>query len=493
MIFSRSKIFLYFIVSFTLGIFLANFYVLNYVYYIFLSLFLLLVFSIVIRQKTLLIVICCIFSLLAGFLYYDSYLEKIIPTQIKYGSNIELSCTVVSYPDEREDHTKYVVSVDDSDDKYLVGKKILIDLPKYPAYKYGDRITIKGIIAKPEKFDEFDYGMYLARYKIFATMTYDRFDESALVVEKISGGLGNKLISNIYAFREKVYVNIRKIFPEPQAGIVAAIILGLKQAIPADFMEKLRIVGLSHIVVISGFHVAVMIKIFQSIGKSWSKKSVFVIGSLFLLFFIILTGASPSVIRASIMAWLFLLAPILGRKGKITNILTFTVLVMLLENPLILLHDVSFELSVLAVLGLIYLMPIFDRPLSRFGKIIGPTISATLSAQIMTLPIVLLGFGRFSIVAPLVNILVTPLLSVIIPYGILISLVSLIFIRYSFILSWPLNFLLKYIIYVVNLFSSFKYSSVDVSIGSTFVAIYFLVLIFLIYLFNFYERKKIGK
>ncbi len=485
---AKSKIFLILILSFVFGIFLANFYQINFELYFFISLFLFFVFTIILRQKILFIISSSLIIIFAGFLYFEHYLLSVIPQNLPYDKNIHVSAVIDAYPDIREDGSKYIVKVIQSQDQSLMGAHILLNLPRYPQYKYADQLSINGKLEKPQNFDAFDYEMYLARYNVFAIMRYSEFDKNTLSIEAVSYQRKN-LISYIYTLRTNVYNNFKRIFTEPEAGILGAVILGLKRAIPDDFIEELRIVGLSHIVVISGFHVAVMIKIFQSITTRWSKKRTFLIGTLFLIFFIILTGATPSVIRASIMAWLFLLAPIIGRKGKITNILALTVLLMILQNPLILVYDASFQLSVLAVLGLIYIMPIFDKIFSRYGEIIGSTISATLSAQVMTLPIILTSFGRVSIVAPLTNILITPLLPIIIPYGIVISVLSFFDLRLTFILSWPLVMLLKYMIVITSLFSTFSFSSIKISAGNWFILIYFIMLTIILGIFNHYERK----
>lgn len=485
---SKSKIFLMLILSFIFGVFLANFFQTNLLYYYFISIFIFFIFSIIVRNKIFLIISLSFITFLGGFYYFDQYLQKIVPQNIPYEENINFTARVCDYPDIREDKIKYTLKIIDSQDKNIIGTHILLSNPKYPQFEYGDNLKISAVLEKPENFDAFDYQMYLARYNVFGIIRYNEFDRQALKVEKISH---EKFSIKYFIFnlREQIYKNFQQLFSEPQSGILSAIILGLKRAIPEYFTEKLRIVGLSHIVVISGFHVAVMIKIFQSITKKQSKKLVFFLGTLFLIFFIVLTGASPSVIRASIMAWLFLLAPILGRKGNISNILALTVFVMILENPLILVHDVSFQLSVLAVLGLIYLMPIFDKIFKRFGEIVGSTISATLSAQVMTLPVIITSFGRVSIVAPLTNILITPLLPIIIPYGIFIALLSFMSLSVAFVASWPLNLLIKYIVFVTDFFTKLNFSSVEISTNKWFIPIYFLVLISIIKITNNYFAK----
>lgn len=487
---TKSKIFLIFIISFVVGIFFSNFYILNYQFYFFITLFLLFIVSLILRNKIFLVFLLGMLSIFCGFYYFNYFFTRIIPQSMPYDKIISFDGVIYTYPDERQSITKYTVNVTRCDLKEVIGKNILVDLPKYPQYKFNDTITLTGKLEKPTNFDEFDYEMYLARYQIFALIKYNQFDDNAISVSKISSNNKPNISSLIFELRSRIYTNFKKIFAEPNSGIMSAIILGLKRAIPDDFMEKLRLIGLSHIVVISGFHVAVMIKIFQSITSSWSKKLSFLIGTLFLISFVILTGGAPSVIRASIMAWLFLLAPILGRRGKITNILALTIFLMIIENPLILVYDVSFQLSVLAVLGLIYIMPLFDRFFSRFGKIIGSAISATLSAQIMTLPIILASFGRISVVAPITNIMITPFLSIIIPYGLIVAVISLITIKFAFIISWPLSILLGYIVSITNFFSDLRFASISLSTSNWFMVIYFFVLIIILYLFNIYESRS---
>jgi competence protein ComEC len=449
--------------------------------------------SIILQNKYLLIVFVSTMVLFLGIYYCNTFRLRNLSKTLPYDQDLSFEAVVDDYPDERENNVKYTLKILKSDHEILKDQHILMTLPQYPKYVYSDILSVSGQLEKPQNFHGFNYEMYLARYNIFSIVKYSQYSKTNPSVQKVGFDDSNKFYNLMYFIREKIRGNFSKIFPEPELGMVSAIVLGLKRAISSDVMEKLRIVGISHIVVISGFHISVIVKIFQSIFATLGKKTVFVLGTFVLIGFIVLTGASLSVIRASVMAWLFLLAPILGRRGHITNLLFLTIVVMILQNPLIIAYDIGFQLSVLSVLGLIYLMPIFDKIFSKLGDIVGTAVSATLSAQIMTLPVVLHSFSRFSVVAPIANIVITPIVPIIIVYAITIAIASFINMQISFIISWPLLFMLRYIISVTDFFSQLSFASIELQFKSYYVILYFIILTLCLLIISKYDNKSTSK
>jgi len=178
-----------------------------------------------------------------------------------------------------------------------------------------------------------------------------------------------------------------------------------------------------------------------------------------------LVGLPASAIRAGIMALIYLAGQALGRQAMGARIIVLAATVMLLFNPLLLLYDIGFQLSFLAVLGLIYCEPIF-RGFVKFlakrllnKKIEGKyengltMLTVTISAQIFTLPIVIYNFGIISIVAPITNILVVPVIYYVMFFGFLSSLIGTFWGLFGWILSLPAYFLTTYFLWVVDIFA----------------------------------------
>jgi len=178
-----------------------------------------------------------------------------------------------------------------------------------------------------------------------------------------------------------------------------------------------------------------------------SRSRSFYFTLLLLGLFIVMIGLPSSAVRAGIMGGFFLLAQKLGRPQAGVRAVVFAAVGMLAFNPLLLKSDVGFQLSFLAVMGIIYLTPF----LQRFLKF--RVLAMTLAAQIFTLPILIYNFGYFSKVAVLTNVLIVPLLAYLMGLGFIFILAGLIFQPLGWLLSWPIWLLLTYITKIVEFFS----------------------------------------
>lgn len=208
--------------------------------------------------------------------------------------------------------------------------------------------------------------------------------------------------------------------------------------------------------------IMLLMALFLGIGL-W-RSQAFYLTITFMLFFIMLTGGQPSAIRAGIMGGLFLLGSYIGRMNISLRALVFAGTIMLAFNPLLLLGDVGFQLSFLAVFGIISFAPFLNHV---FGKLPNPwhlreILAMTIAAQVFTLPILIYNFGQVSLVSVLTNILIVPILPFLIALGFLFLLVGTIFSSFAFLLSLPVSFLLHYVTSVVNLFSQFPFAALQI-------------------------------
>ena len=202
------------------------------------------------------------------------------------------------------------------------------------------------------------------------------------------------------------------------------------------------------------------------------------------------------------MAIIFLLAQKLGRQSASSRVIVFACALMLFQNPLLLLYDIGFQLSFLAVLGLVYFDPLTRTFLRHLAKIFFKKeiqekpdgfltmFSSTISAQVFTLPIIVFNFGRVSFVSPLVNLLILPAVYYIMLFGFLSAIAGAIFGVLGYILSFPCHFLMVYFIFTVNLFSGdWAYKMIEnVHWAWPFVS-YFAIASFTWYLNKKYRQK----
>jgi competence protein ComEC len=212
-----------------------------------------------------------------------------------------------------------------------------------------------------------------------------------------------------------------------------------------------------------------------------------------ILFFTILTGGSASVVRAAIMGILVLLARHEGRMYNVRNALVFAGAVMIFINPKILRFDIGFQLSFLATAGLVWLAPVFEKALKNLPKIFGlrEILTATLSAQLAVLPLLVVYFGQLSIISPLANLVILLFIPITMLVGFLAGGVGILWLAGAKIFGWLAWLFLTFEIGAIKFFAGLPLASVKMNWGWPFAIIYYLILLSLIYLFYNKERKEI--
>ena len=241
---------------------------------------------------------------------------------------------------------------------------------------YGDRVRITGRLATPESWDTFSYADYLGRQGVFAIMRN-------AAIEVISSGHGSWLVSGLYNFKHAVHRQINRALPEPQAGLLAGIVLGNEAGISSELEDDFRRVGATHIIAISGFNMVVIsaIVIRMAGGLFGGKKTLATVSAIsIILVYSFMVGASAGIMRAALMSSLLVIGEQLKRNTFVPTSLALATLLLTLIDPNVLL-DIGFQLSFCAVLGL----GLFADPLSpavtRFLATTPARIQSTLAAQ----------------------------------------------------------------------------------------------------------------
>jgi len=278
---------------------------------------------------------------------------------------------------------------------------------------------------------------------------------------------GNFVLAGIYKIKNHFVSRLNQVLPEPQASFLAGLLIGAKKSIPPDLAQVFNQTGTTHIIAVSGYNVtiiAVFLMLFLQQFYLSRKKSFWLVVAA-LLIFMIITGLQASIIRATIMGLVVLLAGYLGRLSKLTNVLVLTAMIMLLINPWILVFDLGFQLSFLATLGLVYLNPILikfariEKIKSGFIKLIlGDYFLTTMAAIIVTTPLILYQFGKLSLIAPLANILILPFIPVAMLLGFITGIFSLIWQPFAWIIGWSVWLVLTYIIWILETLAKLNWS-----------------------------------
>jgi len=449
-----SKILFYLSISFIVGIFISSIVKIPQIFswgFLFLGV-LVIITSLFLKRNHLIIVGFCFFFLVLGVTRLQISEFNIFNNELKKFNDrgeIILIGKIIKEPDVRDNSQKLKVEIENP--KGVV----LITTSRYLGYQYLDKLKIIGKLETPFETEDFSYKNYLLKDGIYSVMAFPKIE----LLGRDSGSLTDSVYTGILWFKQKLRESIRKNYSPPQSLILEGTILGDNGVMSQDLKDKLNITGLRHIIAVSGTHVIILAAILMSflLALGLWRGQAFYISVVFIWLYIILTGLPASGVRAGIMGSLFLLAQKIGRQSMATRTITMAGAVMVAQNPLLLSYDVGFQLSFLASMGIIYLNPFFRNLLKVFKKNkienLLNIISTTFAAQIFTLPIMVYNFGNISLVSPITNLLVLPIVPSLMIFGFLSSILGIASQFLGWIISVPCWFLLTYFIKVIDVFS----------------------------------------
>jgi len=399
------------------------------------------------------------------------------------GADHDLIGTVADDPRPRQDRLQLVltdVSVNMAGVPTLMSDGLVAWIPRGLDVGSGDRVRLRTRLELPEDFDGFAYREYLARQNV-AVIGRPRD------VVLISRAAGPQAI--LFGARRVLLDGLNSLVPEPEAALGAGILLGVRAAIAPDISDAFAVAGLTHVVAISGWNIAIVAALVAAgvrpleagPGGRWTTALVAVaaVGG-----YVLLTGASPSVVRAALMAAAMLIARLGGSRAHAASALGVAALAMLLVAPAVL-WDVGFQLSLLATGGLIWFGAGIERRLHGWPAWIREPVALTLAAQLTTLPVILVNFERLSLVAPLANVLVVPFVPVAMLFGAIASAVGVLdgVVHLSLVgdlAGWLAGgaewLILRIIITLGSLMASVPLAAIDVSLPAPLAAAWLPVL-----------------
>lgn len=456
---SKSKTFFFVCLFFIFGIGLASILIKNYID-IFWFFCLAVIGSVLLyiywkNPKIRLLIFLGLFLIL-GAMRYVSILPIGTDREVKShnGQTVNLIAVIDDEPDIRESHTKLTVRALSVKNKKVDGK-VLVKIPRYPEYNYGDKLSIVCNLEDPPAYEDFDYASYLSKDQIYSLCNYPKN------IQVLEENVGNPIIAGIYKIKNKFAEITGKIFPEPHASFLGGLLYGERRGIPPEIKEEFKETGVTHIIAISGYNITIVVGMFFIFLMVLfvPRKYAFWVALLGIAVFVILTGAEASVIRAAIMGFVVLTAREVGRPSKITNALAFSAAGMLLHNPKLLVFDIGFQLSFAATLGLVYVSPILVKKFKKIPSFweLKKTFLETISAIVATLPLTLFYFGSVSLVAPIVNIAILLFIPWVMFFGFFAGILGLIWLplgQVAGIIAWAI---MTYILEIISLFAKFGY------------------------------------
>jgi competence protein ComEC len=411
---------------------------------------------------------------------------------------VEIQGKVAEEPDIRDRLCLLTFSASEiivNGEKEEVSGTALIQVPRYPVYHYGDALNVTGKLETPEPFDNFDYKSYLARQGIYSVIYYPE-------VELLGQSEGLKPLQWIYSLRERLSASLARALPEPQGSLAQGILLGLRANIPDSLNQAFSRTGTAHILAISGLNICIVIAMFLSLGilVFGRQRSIYIWLALAATWlYALLAGMNTPVIRAAIMGSLFLMAEYLGRQQSAIIALAFAAAVMVGIQPQ-LLWSVSFQLSFLAMAGLIFFYPYFQtwgrKGVARLFKnrekivptasIITDGFASTLAAIVAVGPLIAYNFGVVSLVSVPATFFSLPALPAIIVTSALVAFAGLLATLMAQILGWLAWLFLSYFLLVVQGFNALPFSSFQVATISTwYIWGYYAILVGVIAFLNY--------
>lgn len=490
----RDKFFYSICSGFILGVLLRSFIFVNFYIAIFIGIIafaFILFFKFISENKGGIIFGIFILTFSLGILRFstvDVSPPSIFESQVN--QKVSLSGIIIDESSIAENNQKLIVEIKENKQK----TKVLLSANLNQDFKYGDEIYFIGTLEKPENFTtdqgkEFDYVNYLRKDGIFYVMRYPS-------VEVISEGNGNFIKSILFSVKEKFLNKMNLAIREPESLLMGGLILGEKSAFDKSLRQSFVDTGTIHIVALSGYNVTIVAEWIMKIFSSFPKNIGIGAGIISILLFVLMTGGFSTAIRAGIMASIALFARLIGRNYDVSRALIIAGIIMIIINPFVLAFDVSFQLSFIATVAVIFFAPRIEKYFlwvtTRFE--LRDIISVTCACYVFVLPFILYKMGNISLVALPANILILPFIPITMILGFLTGLTGMV----SYILAIPFGyisqFFLHYELGVISFFSNVPFASLTIPNFPLFLTIaiyiYFIYKLFGRNIRNFFITKN---
>ncbi|HEU0085697.1 MAG TPA: ComEC/Rec2 family competence protein [Candidatus Paceibacterota bacterium] len=433
-------------------------------------------------QACLSVIFLCFGLGVLRFQFADKMFPAVFETMAE--TKIEITGTIIDEPDVRENNQKLTVEISKENQK----TRILVNTGLEKYFHYGDEIFLAGKFEKPKNFlpkedepeaREFDYVSYLRKDGIGYMMNYPK-------IEITGKGKGNPIRGFLFSTKEKFVHNIAVTVRSPESLLLGGLILGERSSFDKEMRQKFIDTGTIHIVALSGYNVTIIsewiIKIFSFLPQAFALS----FGILGIILFVTMTGGHATAVRAGIMAVLALIARATGRNYDVARGIVLAAVVMVLISPHVLVYDVSFQLSFIATIAVIFVSPKMEKYFLWIpAKWLRDITATTFSAYIFVLPFVLYKMGNLSLVALPANVLVLPTIPFTMVLGFMTGFAEI----FSPILSAPFAYvaylLLHYQLGVIDFFAKIPFSAFMVpSFSFVFVFLTYAIFAYL------YFRKR---
>ncbi len=457
-------------------------------------------------KKCIIYLCVCIVGIIQIHILENNY-DKI---SSKIPEEITLQALVVSDGTEKDYKYTYTIEVNTINGKKLEKSiQLILDIKKNKIKnkcpKFGDVVEITGVYEEPNiarNYKGFDYKQYLKSKNIYGTIDCVQYE--IIANNKIN------IISNIINYvQNNIKENMSNILDEEQGALCIGILIGDRENISDITEDNFKKSNLTHMLAVSGSHITYIIVALTTLLSKTNRKFSLIITIIFLLFFTVLTGFTASVLRASIMGILTLLASILHRKSDTINNLGISSIIILLYNPYLLV-DAGFLLSYAGTIGIIFFSKKISNGISIIVNKINPnllnieqnnnskilfvksiiekiilyvisSLSVTISANIVIIPIMAYMFSTISFTFWISNILAGPIMEVVTIFGFITYLISIVFPMLAEFLAIALNLFLTILLKIAEISSIIPGASIYIKTPSLIMCVMYYLVIFILF------------
>ncbi len=403
-------------------------------------------------------------AFVAANLYTQYFLIGRIPS-LPYGETVQLRLLVFDRPTKFDDRARYIGISDE-------GWALYLNLGRLTEIKAGTQLTVVGKVRALAPDDPYRQ-LGLAKNNIFGQI----YDPEIVESRPADISVWQRFL---LLARTRFELAILRLFPDPTAALFAGIVAGLKTSLPSQILDNFTVTGLSHLIAVSGYNVTIMMGLFSQLSRRLHRWLDLLVSVGVITFFVIFTGATASVTRAGILAGCFVFARTIGRKASVYRVLIIAATIMTILNPLVIVYDIGFQLSFLAVVGL----AAFSQPFHWLYKklllpdLIADGMAATSAAQLTTFPILAYHFQMISLYALLANLLVEPIVPVLTAIGIPVIILGCFLPPYFELFGLVIEPMVRYVLLIVDIFRQLPYAQVALpALPMTLWAGYFIVIL----------------
>ena len=419
-------------------------------------------------NKAIIIFLLIIF--IFGMLYSNFKLEDY---QNKYcNGEVNTTLKIVSFNKTTEYYSIYICKNENGD-------KFLVYFPNEIEIEIGQSFSAKAMFEKPtgkRNRGGFDYAKYLYSQNIYGILKIEN-EKDIFLRDLPKFNIVNEI-------RESIINILARILPKNEVGIMLGMIIGDTSYITEKTKNDFKISGITHLLAVSGSNITYVILFTKFLfDKLVGKKISNYIVVIFLIIFMLVAGCSPSVVRATIMGIIIIIAEIIARKPNIYASLSTSALIILIYNPLSI-FDIGFILSFGGTIGIVLLYEKINTwILNKFSiensilVYMVETFSVTLSAQIILTPIMCYAFNTISFVSILVNLLIVPISGILTILGLVTYIIGIVCFPIANFLGYSIFIIIRIITIIAHIFSKTPFSSILVITPKIYwIIIYYLII-----------------